>query len=213
MTRHRSPRPSPARRWRASGGRAKGAARHRLRPYRQGDLDGLCGVYAIVNAVRWLAPDRLGPAGASALFGALVGAVRGFDRGHHAVAHEGMTRRQLLKLVAVARGHLAREHGLAVMVERAPAKPGRRWSVASLWRLLEGRFARGQVAILVVDGRERHWTTVVAVTPGQLRLFDSSGMAVLRRRHLASAEPMAGRATHAIDAADIVLIGLDAPEP
>ena len=34
------------------------AARGRLRqPYRQGDLDGLCGVYSAVNAVRALCPE------------------------------------------------------------------------------------------------------------------------------------------------------------
>ena len=30
-----------------------------LKPLRQGDLDGLCGVYAILNALQWLLPKAL----------------------------------------------------------------------------------------------------------------------------------------------------------
>ena len=37
-----------------SGGRPKGRLRA---PYRQGDLDGLCGIYSAVNAVRALCPE------------------------------------------------------------------------------------------------------------------------------------------------------------
>ena len=28
-----------------------------FKPYRQGDLDGLCGIYAIINAVSFLCPE------------------------------------------------------------------------------------------------------------------------------------------------------------
>ncbi len=31
-------------------------AARRLRPYRQGRLDGLCGIYALINALRLLCP-------------------------------------------------------------------------------------------------------------------------------------------------------------
>ena len=34
-------------------------ASRRIKPYRQGQLDGLCGTYALVNALRLLCP-RLG---------------------------------------------------------------------------------------------------------------------------------------------------------
>jgi hypothetical protein len=27
------------------------------KPLRQGDLDGLCGVYAVLNALQWLVPE------------------------------------------------------------------------------------------------------------------------------------------------------------
>ena len=33
-------------------------ARHRLEPYRQGALDGLCGLYGIINALRLAVPDN-----------------------------------------------------------------------------------------------------------------------------------------------------------
>ncbi len=154
MIRHRSARRSKADCKRAGGGRAKAAARRRLRPFRQGDL---------------------------------VGAVRGFDRAPQAVAHDGMSRGQLLKLVAVARATLAREHGLAIVVARVPRPLRRRWSVGVLWRLLEPRLARGEVAIIAIAGRRNHWTLVVAVNAGpapalRQRPFEGAAAPPLRDR-------------------------------
>ena len=45
--------------------------RRRIKPMRQGDLDGLCGVYAIVNAIRWLCPN-MSEAQSENLFAALI---------------------------------------------------------------------------------------------------------------------------------------------
>ena len=46
-------------------------ATRRLRPYRQGQLDGLCGIYALVNALRLLCP-RLDEEACEAVFCALI---------------------------------------------------------------------------------------------------------------------------------------------
>ena len=49
----------------------RGGRRPARRPYRQGDLDGLCGVYSVVNAVRVLCPE-LDQEGAEWLFAHLL---------------------------------------------------------------------------------------------------------------------------------------------
>lgn len=49
----------------------RAAKRRRRRPYRQGDLDGLCGLYSTVNAVRVLCPE-VDTEAAGALFATLM---------------------------------------------------------------------------------------------------------------------------------------------
>src|SRR3954453_3189414 len=46
-------------------------AARRIRPYRQGRLDGLCGIYALINALRLLCP-RLNEDACEAVFCALI---------------------------------------------------------------------------------------------------------------------------------------------
>ena len=53
---------------------SRGGRRRGRQPYRQGDLDGLCGVYSIVNAVRALCPE-LDQDGAEWLFAHLMQAL------------------------------------------------------------------------------------------------------------------------------------------
>jgi hypothetical protein len=87
------------------------------RPFRQGDLDALCGAYAVVNAVRLAALPRrrLGRAACLELFAALVdelaeaGRLRAFVTG-------GMNTGTLARLLRRAKRWLDAEHGLALEV-------------------------------------------------------------------------------------------------
>jgi hypothetical protein len=89
------------------------------RPLRQGDLDGLCGAYAVVNAVRLAALPyrRLRHAACAALFGELVdelaeaGRLRAFVTG-------GVGTGTLARLLRRAAAWLEAEHGLALEVRR-----------------------------------------------------------------------------------------------
>ena len=46
-----------------------------LKPLRQGDLDGLCGVYAILNALQWLLPKALDTDYLTKLFDKTIGKI------------------------------------------------------------------------------------------------------------------------------------------
>ena len=46
-----------------------------LKPLRQGDLDGLCGVYAILNALQWLLPKARDTDYLTKLFDKIIGAI------------------------------------------------------------------------------------------------------------------------------------------
>ena len=184
--------------------RKKTAAHHRLRPMRQGDLDGLCGVYSIVNAARLLAP-KLGEKGTKQLFANLMQAVRRLDRGAKTIVHNGLERDQLGQLIEAMQAHMAKKHGVGIVVRHVPPDLRREWSVATLWRWLGRGLTSRSVAILGLHGRHDHWTLAVAVTPGQIALYDSDRLRVLRRSQCA-VSGRRGRGLNIINAADVILL-------
>ena len=188
----------------ASRARRAIGAHRRLRPLQQGDLDGLCGVYSIVNAARLLAP-RLGEKGTKQLFASLMQAVRRLDRGPKAIVHNGLERDQLGKLIEAMQAHVAENHGVGIVVRHVPPELRREWSVATLWNWLQRGLLNRSVAILGLHGRHDHWTLAVAVSPGQIELYDSDDLRVLRRS-LCKVSGRRNRGVNIIKAADVVLL-------
>ena len=150
------------------------------RPFEQGDLDGLCGVYAVVNATRLAAHPhhRLRAADCYGLFAALLaelaheGRLRGF-------VATGLGPRVMNRLLRRADRWLRKRHGLALEVSRPFAKRDQPGSEECL-RVLAEHLARPGTAAIV--GSDEHWTVVRADTPKRLLLADSDG-----RRHFAVA--------------------------
>src|SRR4051794_28735521 len=141
------------------------------RPFRQGDLDGLCGAYAVVNAVRLAALPyrRLRHPACAALFAELVdelaeaGRLRAFVTG-------GMGADRVARLLRRAKVWLDVEFGLRLKVSRPFRKDDEPGPEACL-QLLAGHLGRGGTAAIV--GTETHWTVVSAVRGGRLVLADS----------------------------------------
>jgi hypothetical protein len=150
------------------------------RPFEQGDLDGLCGVYAVVNAVRLTAHPhrRLPTAECRELFAALLAELADEGRLRGFVAH-GLGTRVLARLLRRAGRWLRKRHGLALEVRRPFAKRDEPGPEACLRALAEHLARPGTAAIV---GSDEHWTVVRAVTPKRLLLADSNG-----RRHFATA--------------------------
>ena len=166
-------------------GRVIPATRRRLvAPYRQGDLDGLCGIYAIVNAMRMLHP-RLGRAGAEALFAALVQTPPlSRQRNGPTAICMGTSMRELRHLIDAARRHLRDCHGTAIHCEcigKISRQRGRLHPVPWLWSALTRQLALGAVAIVGLGAKHNHWTVVIDVTSRTLWLADSGGMQAIRR--------------------------------
>ena len=158
------------------------AARGRRRqPYRQGDLDGLCGVYSAVNAVRALCPEVDDDA-ASCIFEALLLALPKVDADPAATVSWGVGRRQLEHLLKKAIGYVGDELDIRLTVARLPDRLRKTRNLDALWGWLGRRVSPKCVAVLGLGGRHSHWTVAVQVTASQIRLFDSSRMGVLRRK-------------------------------
>ena len=150
-----------------------------LKPYRQGRLDGLCGVYALINALRLLYP-RFDEVDRERAFCALIQARARQAASPLAVIHGGLSRRELLRLISVWQRLAAREFGITVTVSRLTvAEPSLRGLWRGLCRALDGK----SVAIVGLDGVERHWTVAHAATPRTLRVTDSSGLRAIVRAH------------------------------
>jgi hypothetical protein len=155
-------------------GRAKAT---QLRPYRQGELDGLCGLYAGINAVRLALRNgdtRLGIDDWQALFTAMLAAAE--DRtGAYAATAFGIGTKSLVAMLKVARQHLSDEHGIALTVRRVGRRGERLPFEAMLARLIELAAAPHSAVILSLCGHLDHWSVLKRVTATSLELFDSYG--------------------------------------
>jgi hypothetical protein len=153
------------------------AARGRLKPYRQGHLDGLCGTYALINALRLLCP-RLNEDACEAAFCALIRARTRQTASPLAVISAGLSRRDLLQLIDPWQRFDAKKFGVILMVERLKVSEP---TLGGIWRSLYRALDGQSVAIIGLDGAERHWTAAYAATERTLRLVDSCGLRVIFR--------------------------------
>lgn len=169
----------------AQARRARRPYRQRARsPLQQGNLDSMCGIYAIINAIRCVCP-KVSNGHAHWLFELLNRALAKQNPSlakAGSMTYRGLNRRELRRLIEVAREHLAIAFGIRFKVERLPRRGKARWRLAELWSLLEGQISLGGVAVLGLGGCHSHWSVVIQVTPKQLRLFDSDRLRAIRRQ-------------------------------
>jgi hypothetical protein len=150
----------------------------RKRAYRQGDLDGLCGVYAAVNALRHIL--HLRDEQCRRLFEKLIKALEQDCPRVHERLLWGMGIRQLRRLVAVAGG--CRLKGQSLSFDVRPLRlNGEQRTLPYLWAALNEEVGSNCVAIVGLSGVDDHWCVVYRVTPKTLHLLDSSGQTRISR--------------------------------
>ena len=154
--------------------------RHRAKPFRQGDLDGLCGVYSVVNAVHALCPE-LGVGGAAWLFGHLMQALEHAGANTSRAVAEGIAQRLVTMLLGEAIAQMAANYDIDLTVKRL-LKPLRlAGNLDDVWGAITEALSPACVAVLGMAGRHCHRTVAIGATAHQLQLFDSTHMHVLRR--------------------------------
>lgn len=154
----------------------------RIEPYQQGRLDSLCGLYALINAMRLIYADTAPLTGQSCkrLF------AEGMDfltakRGSRDAAHWGMTmgrQRKLAKSLMVSaalEGRPKLRHG--------PALPPMT-DLDHLQNTIETAITGGDVVLACFHGRISHHSVIVGQTPTRVLLFDSDGMKYLNKTSL-----------------------------
>ena len=166
-----------------------GMRKLRLNPYQQGQLDALCGPYAIVNALRIVFPG-MSKAECSYLLARCIEELEAQPR--HRGSYEcgvnlwGMSR--LIKNVVVP--------GYPVAVKR-PFRNESNLTSLQLWKYLleyfEAPGTRRAAIMRGIIGGEDHWTVVYAATPSRLGLFDSCNRRILHKHRFMENEKAAGK--------------------
>lgn len=149
------------------------AARHRIKPLRQGELDFLCGLYAPINALR-LALADCAPLSSKAYKALFAEGVRYLDRkdGLHQSLTWGMDLRRRYALAC----HLAErasDENISVSIERANYQNWRSIDDAFVW--IEQSLAANQPVLVYFAEMPDHYTVIAGSTSTRLQLFDSAG--------------------------------------
>ena len=151
-------------------------------PYRQGDLDGLCGIYAVINALGVICPELTGKL-SERLFKRLVKQLRGRSREPLNFIAGGMGHRTLGHLLAVAIDFVEVKLAIKVKARQLPGQVRTSKRIDDLWRGLTSVLAPDRIAIISVQGRMSHWTVATRIGPKHLFLLDSGDLKRFRRKN------------------------------
>jgi hypothetical protein len=169
--------------------------------YRQGDLDGLCGVYAVVNALRYL--FQLNEEDCRALFAALVKALHHRCRRPHQHILWGIPFSTLKRLIEATQTCRVLDCDQTFWA-RPLRLPRNQRNLPRLWSGLTQELTPTCVALIGITGATDHWCVVYRITPKMLWLLDSSGRTRLRRSRCTV---RASRTRYCLELREILLIG------
>ena len=168
---------------------------YRLKPFQQGQLDPLCGEYAIVNALRLLTrpDDGLDKVFWEDLFAyVLARADRMF--GVRRILDEGTPQWLCKALLPLVLKRFEAGAGVSVEALTLAQLGGGRQPVDPMHLLQSALADRTAAALVLLGGDYDHWTVVRSVTTGVVWLFDSDGLKSLLRAEIApSYRQQAGR--------------------
>lgn len=169
-------------------------ARHDIKPLRQGALDSLCGVYAILNAVRLLAyPDKhIHMRDLKTLFRRGVKILSKqrhlkftLSWGLDPVPWDRFLERFLPDVEAVV-GFRIKQHKVF------ESEDGRK--VSEVARALRSHLDQGHPIVLILGGAYDHWTVIAGHSEQRLHLFDSYGYCWISTRSLTLDQQLRNRA-------------------
>lgn len=156
------------RRWRLS------QAARELRPLRQGELDGLCGLYAIINAIRLsVHPHRLRKAEVRSLFESGLKVLTKTRRLRYIIAG-GMDDPVWERMVEAVLNCAAVDLGHSLRLDDLLRRPKVRSTVAAHKGIRRALHA-GLPTIITLNRSYDHWTVLCAYTKSRYQLFDSWG--------------------------------------
>ena len=152
------------------------AAKQAVRPLKQGDLIGICGVYAIINATKYLFPkDQID---LDDLFAFILTKI--YERNNPkllTVILNGMSRRTLVTLYNdVLREYVFHiKKDLDMVAEKKKLESSQiGTAVKEMKEFLDRSNKDGirRIIIVCIDGKISHWTCITRITDKKIELFD-----------------------------------------
>jgi hypothetical protein len=152
-----------------------------ITPFQQGDLDGLCGVYAVLNAARILCPE-IDDDYCDELFAVVLEKLaKSLKKPMRAVVN-GTSRPHIALMVKAAAAEIERD--LEIKLKATGLKtPKKKVALPQLWEALQEEIGSGAVVILALSGRRDHWTVAYHMSDRTIRLADSNSLKVILRSH------------------------------
>lgn len=152
------------------------AAKQAVRPLKQGDLIGICGVYAIINATKYLFPkDQID---LDDLFAFILTKIDEINNPKLlTVILNGMSRRTLVTLYNdVLREYVFHiKKDLDMVAEKKKLESSQiGTAVQEMKEFLDRSNKDGirRIIIVCIDGKISHWTCITRITDKKIELFD-----------------------------------------
>ena len=142
-----------------------------MKPYIQGELDGFCGIYSVINATK-LVTGRVKEDEAIQLFGAIMTYLETYKKlsGTAIKGHYARDIEKILKHVIGPRFHIRYDR---------PFRVGKTPSQGVFFSCLEG-FLNDTIKTAVIVYLEHegwdHWSVITRVTPKTIEFFDSDNL-------------------------------------
>jgi len=156
-----------------------------VEPYQQGELDGLCGLYAIINAVNYCLRQSaaLSEDDSQKLFDFLLRRLHDDDLLQR-VFSTGIGTRMMARLLDDARSWLEDHKGVYLYCTR-PSGHGSRHSVRQKLEVVSAHLHQRHTSVIIrAKGREDHWTVVRQINDKSILLFDSDGFQRFGRKSI-----------------------------
>lgn len=187
--------------------RSPAAAARKLKPFSQGDLDGLCGIYSVVNAIRLLCPETRKEQSGE-LFSALIARLRKEGRPPNEFVSRGIEATELWRLVRTAQRFMKGEFGVRIAAQPLKLHRHRR-RYEEMWLTLKAVLNDQAVAIIGLSGLHGHWTVAYRASDKAAHLFDSDNLKLLFRSRCSLDDR---KTMHWIGPEDVVFLQrIDAP--
>lgn len=161
-----------------------------IRPYKQGDLDGLCSIYAIINGIRWCIREQTLAAKGQHwcdLFTVLSNyAIK--ELGNLTIASTGTSLNSMIWLLRTAQEHMQDVHGVDIRTQRpfALCKPTQLDQITQT--IVNHINTPHSAALFAVYGAVNHWTVATEITSNTVKLFDSNRTQFMSVRTLQPAD-------------------------
>lgn len=158
----------------------------RISAYKQGEFDELCGIYAIINSIRWsIRQHPLASKGPhwNDLFG-ILNHYAVTELSNLTIASSGLGLNSMIWLVRTAQEHMLDVHKLTILTERlfALGKPNHPNQIRE--NLFNHLSKSNSSALFALYGRINHWTVPTALTHSKVKLFDSSHFQFMSEKSL-----------------------------